>query len=735
MATVCPTTFTPSDDACPHCWDEATLKEPRAGADKVHKDECAYCHRTACHGEGIYVCTCCFQGMCGEHVAKHVAVTGHAMYCVVKKEIPRAPTEAPTELAQVGLEAAASYEEPRLVCVPCQQELVMGVGLTAECVMGIVAALSPQKEEAINLNAWGNAVACSHCEGMVQDAEPAFSASKPPAAGEPCTVDGCGVTANNWMCLTCGAIGCPRAEAGGKQHAINHFLLTGHPVVVKIGTVTAAGADLYCYACDDEVKDSKLAAHLAYLGVNMATAVKTSKSLGEMMLDQSLKHDYSAITEDGRDLVKVHGPGYTGLINFGNSCYMASVLQCLFAAPAFQERYFSGPAAEHIAGCTSKQPTACYGCQAQRLAHGMLSGRFSAERADADEGNALNGITPRDFKAIVANGHYEYSTAEQQDAAAFLLHLLEQMARRELALGAAPSPTRALQFVAESRSECQACRGVRYSHQTESALRVNVPVQPMAQLYDAQGAPRPPTEMELAAGRPQSSLRACFESYVAPSDGECRCDGCGALAVRTTTSRLATFPDVLAVNVNRTYLDKTTYEGKKLDVFVEADDALDAELLRGRGPQEGEKLFAPEAAPAAGGGGSGAAVDELALVQLISMGIDDRKARWALQNTGNDLDRAVDWVFSHDDPPAETEEAPPAATPAAAARPDVTDGAPKYELFGLVSHIGSNAQSGHYVAHVLKAPGQWVIFNDDKVALSQEPPRTRASIYFYRRAQ
>ena len=60
------------------------------------------------------------------------------------------------------------------------------------------------------------------------------------------------------------------------------------------------------------------------------------------------------------------------------------------------------------------------------------------------------------------------------------------------------------------------------------------------------------------------------------------------------------------------------------------------------------------------------------------------------------------------------------------------DGEGKYTLVGLVSHIGKNTGSGHYVAH-LKKDGKWVIFNDEKVALSQDPPIQHAYMYLFRR--
>lgn len=56
-----------------------------------------------------------------------------------------------------------------------------------------------------------------------------------------------------------------------------------------------------------------------------------------------------------------------------------------------------------------------------------------------------------------------------------------------------------------------------------------------------------------------------------------------------------------------------------------------------------------------------------------------------------------------------------------------------YELFAFVSHMGANTQCGHYVAHIKKAEGKWALFNDAKVALSEDPPKDMGYLYFYKR--
>ena len=52
--------------------------------------------------------------------------------------------------------------------------------------------------------------------------------------------------------------------------------------------------------------------------------------------------------------------------------------------------------------------------------------------------------------------------------------------------------------------------------------------------------------------------------------------------------------------------------------------------------------------------------------------------------------------------------------------------------------MGTSTACGHYVAHVKndQAVGEdeteWLIFNDNKVAFSKNPPQDLAYLYFYR---
>ena len=56
----------------------------------------------------------------------------------------------------------------------------------------------------------------------------------------------------------------------------------------------------------------------------------------------------------------------------------------------------------------------------------------------------------------------------------------------------------------------------------------------------------------------------------------------------------------------------------------------------------------------------------------------------------------------------------------------------KYELIGAVVHLGKSIHVGHYVSYA-KKDGQWIYFNDSKVAVTEEPDLGGAYIYILKR--
>jgi ubiquitin carboxyl-terminal hydrolase 5/13 len=105
---------------------------------------------------------------------------------------------------------------------------------------------------------------------------------------------------------------------------------------------------------------------------------------------------------------------------------------------------------------------------------------------------------------------------------------------------------------------------------------------------------------------------------------------------------------------------------------------------------------------------------------------------------------AIDWIFSHDENEDETGlmqvdacklpnlfPVDQSNKPPGSPRP-LRDGGEKYKLIGIISHMGNSPMCGHYVSHILK-DGHWVIFNDNKVAISQNLPKDLGYLYLYER--
>ena len=84
-------------------------------------------------------------------------------------------------------------------------------------------------------------------------------------------------------------------------------------------------------------------------------------------------------------------------------------------------------------------------------------------------------------------------------------------------------------------------------------------------------------------------------------------------------------------------------------------------------------------------------------------------------------------------------------TGAGAAAMDVDQTAPKkfenqtpensvYQLQSTITHLGSGLGSGHYVCHTRfkEDATKWIYFNDDKVAVMDDPPIGKGYMYFLR---
>ncbi|KDR23210.1 ubiquitin carboxyl-terminal hydrolase 5 [Zootermopsis nevadensis] len=788
---------------------------------KIYKDECVFSFDTPETDTGLYVSLNSFLGFGRDYVERNYRKTGNAVYLHIRREKKEVPSEQQgdgpekkiTRLA-IGVEGGFDpdsckkkfeYVEsysivvlPDFVSVPWpSSQLPKIVHSSVQAIIEAQSASKLAELEALAETWDGEArVISKHAENLLQ----LDNGKKIPPCNWKC--EQCDLTQNLWLNLTDGSILCGRKfydGSGGNDHAVEHYRATGYPLAVKLGTITKDGkADVFSYDEDDMVEDPNLIVHLAHFGINIAQMEKTDKSMVELELDLNQKFgEWVALQEAGSQLKPLYGPGYTGLVNLGNSCYMNSIMQVIFVIPDFVKRFVEDSA--DIFDSTSPDPASDFNVQTAKLGLGLLNGKYSQPPAEASEAKQITdelqpGISPHMFKALIGKGHPLFSTKRQQDAQEFFLHFINTLERNSRHQN---NPSDCFKFSVEDRFQCSKSKKVKYMYRTEYSLPLPIPLEVAINkeevtAYEALKADAESKGQRLDPSvvvRPKIKLFSCLEAFSQPEIVEHFYSS--ALNEKTTarkTTRLASFPDYLLIHLKKFTL-REDWVPIKLDVAVEMPDELDLSLLRATGPQPGEEPlpeitgapppppvldqevlkqlvdmgFPPEACkkavyftdnkglePATNwimdhigdsdfanpfvppgidcktGGMSNFIPNEEAVSMITMMGFTRVQAVQALKATNNNVERAADWIFSHQ---AEIDSED---TGGAAVGPTFRDGESRYRLIAFISHMGTSTMVGHYVCHILR-DGHWVIYNDNKVALSENPPKELGYLYLYQR--
>ncbi|XP_061308438.1 ubiquitin carboxyl-terminal hydrolase 13 isoform X1 [Pezoporus flaviventris] len=829
-----------------------TIRVPKSG-DRVYKTECAFSYDSPDSEGGLYVCMNTFLGFGREHIERHYRKTGQCVYLHLKRRvIEKVPGASGGALPKrrnaklfLDLEINSDlnsddfeYEdEAKLVLFPDHYEIPLPnieelPALVTIACDALLSAKSPYRKQ--DPDSWEEELQASkHAKTLVQ----LDNGVRIPPSGWKCSK--CDLRENLWLNLTDGSVLCGKwffDGSGGNGHAMEHYKETGYPLAVKLGTITPDGADVYSFDEEEPVLDPHIAKHLAHFGIDMLQMQVTENGLRDNDIKPRVS-EWEVIQEAGVKLKPMYGPGYTGMKNLGNSCYLNAVMQAIFSIPEFQRAYVGN--LPRIFDYSPLDPTQDFSTQMAKLGHGLLSGQYSKppmkseliEQVMKEEHKAQhNGIAPQMFKAFISKGHPEFSSNRQQDALEFFLHLINLVERNPVG---SENPSDVFRFLVEERTQCCQSRKVRYTERVDYIMQLPVAMEAATnkdeliayelKRQEAEATRRPLPELVRA----KIPFSACLQAFSEPSNVEdFWSSALQAKSAGVKTSRFASFPEYLVVQIKK-FTFGLDWIPKKLDVSIDMPDFLDINHLRARGLQPGEEEL-PDIAPPIiipddpkghmmNNVMESLDIDECSVMQLaemgfpleacrkavyytgnlgaevafnwiiahmeepdfaeplvipaygevasngaaafgtvgldnqppeemvaiiISMGFQRNLAIQALKATNNNLERGLEWIFSH---PELEEESEPALdmmdmdnnanaiiAEAGSEGPTVKDGSGRYELFGFISHMGTSTMSGHYVCH-LKKEGRWVIYNDLRVCASERPPKDLGYIYFYHR--
>lgn len=705
--------------------------------DKVYKDECVYTFDSPYSDSGLYVNTITFNGV-GERFLRHDArVSGCKIYLHQKwTQVPHVRSEnektqdEPTKLA-IGVEGGFGNDpkfdvvkEHNLVVVRGSDLVTIPLPCTelpefiSNVLNGIIShGGMKQTMQLASWNADQEKIVSKYADGLPQVNPSGMKISQDPKQWKDAASD---ATDNLWLNLSTGYIGGGRKNwdgSGGSGSALQHYIDTGrkYPLVVKLGTITAHGADVWSYAEDEDclVIDPHLADHLSFWGIDIMTLEKTDKSFGEMEVDLNKSYGWSKLMEGSEQLEPLSGAGLVGLRNIGSSCYMNSALQCLLAIPEIQQRYYGNHAAiVESLPASHNQPANEIAVQFSKVADALLSDRYAAPlttEAVVEGGSTVVAslseqaidastlekyvVAPTMFKHAIGKDHPEFSSGRQQDVTEYLTYLLDVLKRDErtslgrFAATSTQHPTASLfEFHVEEKAKLVGGNDVKLAKIGANTLRsmMELPVpldkavrKPVVDDDEAEGkaseAKRPRVD-DPAHDMEQLlvPLTACLDAWQGTEVVQLDHPTRGQRLPFLKTLRVKTFPRYLIVKLQRYYIGDN-WTQKKITAEVPMPLHLDLTSLQAEGLLAGEEELV-ETATASGTSSASAAAassavtpDENLVAQLVAMGFSENGAKRAAIATRNaDAEIAMQWVFEHmedanfNDPPVI--EATPSAT-------------------------------------------------------------------------
>ena len=507
--------------------------------DRVYKDECAFSFENPFCEEGLFVSLASWYGFARDRVEADSSGNGNTLYLHEKFHKVFKPKEDipdPTKMA-IGVEGGFTAGPQFDIVKDHSLAIVTADGIKKVPLVDDLPTVVVDACNAIiksdgasykdDVLAWEDDEAVTdsvYAADLVQISDP------PKVSPDPSQwkCQEFGTKDNLWLNLSTGHIGGGRKYAdgsGGSGGALVHFENTGkkYPLAVKLGTITPQGGDVFSYAEDRSCRDPKLAEHLANLGIDIMKQEKTVKTTSELCVEFNINHDSFAILEGNKELPPVFGPGFQGLTNIGNSCYIASVMQCLAALPEVAERYYNN--SEAVFMTAPDDIPNDHVAQMAKLISGLCSGKHSKE---GENDNPSYQVRPNMFKKLFGKNHPEFSSSRQQDAQEYFNHLVETLTRSEHAEAPRLTGSKRLsslfEFESIERISCNTTKKVRYATSKERMLGLHIPLDAAVNASEV-AAYKEKVKQDEAEGKkdekdepviPEVQLQSLLSRYLAP---------------------------------------------------------------------------------------------------------------------------------------------------------------------------------------------------------------------------
>lgn len=697
----------------------------------IHIDECTLCFAKATDNEGIDLCLHCFNGSCrvtSGHTSLHHLKTSHLRFINVRRILEETSTKN-SELTKLAINSdgsvgrATSFKsEYTLRCEDCKMDFPLSSNFK-----GVINEIenSTTAFDAAKMEAWALSVKeCKHAK------ETARSSPVKTIHALPGSCSLCDINSNLWLCLSCGEAGCGRAQYNGDKgagHALQHYRVTGHSLVVKMGTLGQGDdlrqASVYCYHCDEETLVPTLSSVLQHMGLNLHTFQKTEKTIIQMNLQLNKNFELSQAFEKDLKMGEIDQQlRPPGLLNLGNSCYINSLLQALFSTKMLADLVPKGKG--HIETC-KQSPSECFVCQFAKVSSFLTEKKWRGQTG-----------RPFMFKYLVGKGHPEFKTDRQQDVGEYFTHLKAFLSQVEDAFQ--KRLVSSFSFLSTTVLSCGTCNHFYTRDDQNFALNLKFTPEQLEAMTEST-----PDQPKIF------SFKELIERGAYVGNEKIFCKTCQALRTFQIRLFLRSFPDVLVVVLQVMRISKSQAIKLHYDIQIEEDCHFEGLNFSGIELENSHKMSSDESH-----------FNQAALKELMEMGFSSENCKKALLQAGNNFDLALNILLSttpelssdHCDERLghlttfcsdfgissdvlkialesygnmSDEDIINMILLDPAMFEDIKHSVTKpYSLTAGIVHLGREINSGHYVSYGRRELGEaqknWIYFNDDKVYKAEQ---------------